>query len=267
MPLVRQRVKEFFGREPSKKVHPDEAVALGAAIYANSVLADKSDVTLLDVTPQALGILVTGGFVRTMIEKNTPVPFNRRENFTTVKDNQPQIKIVVLQGSSRIAAENEVLGEFILDGLRPVPRGQAVIAVDFSIDVDGIVHVSALDEASGKKKEIMVTARSGLDEEEKRKVLEKNIDHLLETKECDDAARLENDVSCIVAILEMKLKLIEEIPDGISDPNRELIMFSDELISQAKDAVATKDHETMNKIISNLNRLEILVESLTSGKN
>ena len=169
-PLVQRRVGEFFGKEPSKGVHPDEVVAIGAAIQGASLLQEKSDMLLLDVTPLSLGIVTVGGFFKKLIEKNTTVPCQKSEVFTTAHDNQTAVKIRVMQGESNKAEENELLGEFLLTGIRKAPRGEPTIDVTFSIDSDGIVNVSARDRDTGKEQGITVTATSGLTDDEINKM-------------------------------------------------------------------------------------------------
>ncbi len=165
-PKIQEMVKEFFGLSPSKNVHPDEVVALGAAIQGASLLDEASDVLLLDVTPHNLGIMIVGGYFQTIIEKNTTVPTSAAHIFTTVRDNQTSVRIMVFQGDSQLAQENELLGEFILSGLRKAPRGEVEVEVNFEISADGIVSVSAKDLETGLEQSITVTATSGLTEEE-----------------------------------------------------------------------------------------------------
>ena len=143
MPKIQEAVGEFFGAPPSKNVHPDEAVALGAAIQGSALVEDDNDVLLLDVTPHSLGIMVHGGGFERIIEANTTIPTSESHIFTTVRDNQTQVKIVVFQGENDIATENELLGEFVLTGLRAAAAGMVEVEVKFNISADGIVSVSA----------------------------------------------------------------------------------------------------------------------------
>jgi molecular chaperone DnaK len=185
MPRVQKAVKDFFGREPSRGVHPEEVVALGAAIQAHALTepgAKGDDVLLLDVTPQNLGLLVVGGYFQTVIPRNTTVPTSQTHLFTTVQDNQTSVRIAVLQGESERAIDNELLGEFILDGIRPARRGEVSIEVTFEISADGIVGVSARDVDTGQQQSIAVTATSGLTEEELKRILDEQIDDRLERK-------------------------------------------------------------------------------------
>ena len=185
MPRVQRAVKDYFGREPSKGVHPDEVVALGAAIQAHALTAptkEGGEVLLLDVTPQNLGIMVAGGYFQTVIARNTTVPTGETHLFTTVQDNQTSVRIAVLQGESEKSIENELLGEFILDGIRPARRGEVSIEVSFDISAEGIVGVSAKDVDTGQQQSITVTATSGLTEDELRRIMDEHIDELLEKK-------------------------------------------------------------------------------------
>jgi molecular chaperone DnaK len=183
MPRIHDAVKGIFGREPSKAVNPDEAVALGAAIQGAMLLHEEQEMLLLDVTPHSLGIAIAGGFFQTIIPKNTTVPTSAHHVFTTVKDDQTSAKITVLQGETEVAANNELLGEFMLTGLRAAPRGGVDIDVVFDISADGIVSVSALDVQTGARQSITVTASSGLTEEEIQKAAQSNEDWMLGQKE------------------------------------------------------------------------------------
>jgi molecular chaperone DnaK len=193
MPLVQRSAARFFGREPSKGVHPDEVVAVGAAIQASALAGAISDILLLDVTPHSLGVMVFGGGFEVIIERNSTVPTEESHIFTTVKDNQTSVKILVLQGESERAEANDLLGEFVLQGLRPAPAGEVEIEIKFSISADGIVSVSARDLETGLAQSITVTASSGLTEEEIHRMIEENRDYALEIKQSeeDDAQRQE----------------------------------------------------------------------------
>src|SRR5262245_23405914 len=182
MPRVQQACAEFFGLDPCKGVHPDEVVAMGAAIQGAALTTETSDMLLLDVTPHSLGIMIIGGYFHKLIEQNTTVPTSASHIFTTVKDNQTSVKILVLQGESDRAEENELLGEFILTGLRRAPKGEVEIEVQFDISADGIVSVSAKDLETGLKQAITVTATSGLTEEEIRRMMAESRDYMLDQK-------------------------------------------------------------------------------------
>ena len=166
MPKVQAKVKEIFGKEPSKGVNPDEVVAVGAAIQGGVLTGDVKDVLLLDVTPLSLGIETLGGVSTRLIEKNTTIPTKKSQIFSTAADNQPAVEIHVLQGEREMAANNKTLGRFQLVGIPPAPRGMPQIEVTFDIDANGIVSVSAKDMGTGKEQSIKITASSGLSEEE-----------------------------------------------------------------------------------------------------
>ena len=186
MPLVQQKVREFFGKDPLKGVHPDEVVGLGAGIQGAALIEDTQGVLLLDVTPHSLGIMIAGGLFSVLIPQNTTVPTCKSHVFTTIKDNQTSVKILVLQGESERAEENELLGEFILTGLRAAPRGVVEIEVSFDINADGIVSVSAKDLETGKQQAITVTATSGLSEDELKHMMEENREYLVDVKTSEE---------------------------------------------------------------------------------
>ena len=166
MPLVQQKVKEFFGKEPNKGVDPDEVVAIGAAIQAGVLKGEVKDVLLLDVTPLTLGIETLGGVATPLITRNTTIPSSKSQVFSTAADNQPSVEIHVLQGERPMATDNRTLGRFILDGILPAPRGLPQIEVTFDIDANGILSVKARDKGTGKEQKITITASSGLSKEE-----------------------------------------------------------------------------------------------------
>ncbi|HUT97217.1 MAG TPA: molecular chaperone DnaK, partial [Dehalococcoidales bacterium] len=165
-PLVIEKVKQFFGKEPHKGVNPDEVVALGAAIQAGVLKGDVKDVLLLDVTPLTLGIETLGRVATPLIPRNTTIPTSKSQVFSTAADNQPSVEIHILQGERQMAADNRTLGRFMLDGILPSPRGLPQIEVSFDIDANGILNVKALDKGTGKEQKITITASSGLSKEE-----------------------------------------------------------------------------------------------------
>jgi len=166
MPLVQQKVKQFFGKEPQKGINPDEAVALGAAIQAGVLKGEVREVLLLDVTPLTLGIETLGGVATPLINRNTTIPTSKSQIFSTAADNQPSVEIHVLQGERPMAADNKTLGRFMLDGILPAPRGLPQIEVTFDIDANGILNVNARDKGTGREQKITITASSGLNKEE-----------------------------------------------------------------------------------------------------
>ncbi|NTX03618.1 molecular chaperone DnaK [Myxococcus sp. CA051A] len=179
MPKIVEAVRGYFRREPCKGVHPDEVVALGAAVQAHALVAQEGELLLLDVTPQSLGVAIAGGYVRRIIPKNTTVPTSATEVFATSKDFQRLVKIMVLQGEHELAHQNELLGEFVLTGLREAPRGQVEIEVTFDINAEGIVSVSARDRETGLRQSITVTASSGLTEEELKRIMDEQRGYLM----------------------------------------------------------------------------------------
>jgi molecular chaperone DnaK len=174
MPLVQNAVAEFFGKRPHKGVNPDEVVAVGAALQGEALMNEDKNLLLLDVTPLSLGIATFGGHFARLIERNTTVPVRKQHTFTTTRDNQSAVKIRVLQGESETASENDLLGEFVLSGIRPAPKGEPSVEVSFDIDANGIVSVSARDTATGKEQSITVNATGTLSEDEIQKIIEEN---------------------------------------------------------------------------------------------
>jgi molecular chaperone DnaK len=166
MPLVQEKVRQFFGKEPHKGVNPDEVVAIGAAIQAGVLKGDVRDVLLLDVTPLTLGIETLGGVSTPLIQRNTTIPTSKSQVFSTAADNQPSVEIHVLQGERAMAGDNKSLGRFILDGILPAPRGVPQVEVTFDLDANGILNVSARDKATGKEQKITITAGGGLSKDE-----------------------------------------------------------------------------------------------------
>jgi len=193
MPLVQQKVKEIFGKEPLKGVNPDEVVAIGAAIQGGVLGGEVKDILLLDVTPLSLGIETLGGVATKLIEKNTTIPTSKSEVFSTAADNQTTVEVHVVQGEREMAADNKSLGRFILDGIPPAPRGVPQVEVTFDIDANGILHVIAKDKATGKEQKITITASSGLSKEEvekMRKDAESHSDEDLKKKELIEARNM-----------------------------------------------------------------------------
>ncbi len=183
MPLVQATVAEYFGKRPNKGVNPDEVVAVGAALQGEALLSDDQNLLLLDVTPLSLGIATYGGHFAKLIDRNTTVPVRKAHIFTTTRDDQSAVKIRVLQGESDVAADNDLLGEFILSGIRAARKGEPEIEVSFDIDANGIVSVSARDLSTGKEQSITVNATGTLSEEEIQKIIEENELYEVQLKE------------------------------------------------------------------------------------
>ena len=182
MPAVQAKVKEIFGREPHKGVNPDEVVATGAAIQGGVLAGDVKDVLLLDVIPLTLGIETLGGVLTPLVERNTTIPTQKKQVFSTAMDNQPAVTIVVLQGERKMAKDNKEIGRFDLTEIPPAARGTPQIEVAFDIDADGILHVSAKDLGSGKEQKIKIEAKSGLDESEIERMVKDAEEHAEEDK-------------------------------------------------------------------------------------
>jgi molecular chaperone DnaK len=267
MPRVQRAVREFFGREPCKGVHPDEVVALGAAIQAHALThpAKGTEVLLLDVTPQNLGLLLVGGYFQTVIPKNTTVPTSQTHLFTTVQDDQTSVRIAVLQGESERAIENELLGEFVLDGIRPARRGEVSIEVSFEISADGIVGVSARDVATGQRQSITVTATSGLTEEELRRILDEQLDEQLQrkqtTREIDERQR---------AVARMVEEIEALIPAARAALDRtrfggDAVRKAEAVLARARAALAARDGDALAAEAEPLERTLALFQGLASG--
>ncbi len=217
MPAVQEKVKEIFGREPHKGVNPDEVVASGAAIQGGVLAGDVKDVLLLDVIPLTLGIETMGGILTPLVERNTTIPTQKKQTFSTAMDNQPAVTIVVLQGERKMAKDNREIGRFDLTEIPPAPRGTPQIEVAFDIDADGILHVSAKDLGSGKEQKIKIEAKSGLDEKEIERMVKDAEVHAEEDKKKKDEVEVRNKADSLVFQAEKAMKDYQDkIPEAIS---------------------------------------------------
>ena len=217
MPRVQELVKELFNQEPHKGINPDEVVAVGAAIQAGVLSGEVKDIVLLDVTPLSLGIETLGGVFTKLIERNTTIPTSKTETFTTAADGQPTVDIHVLQGEREMASGNKTLGRFQLSGIPPAPRGIPRIDVTFDIDVNGITHVSAKDQATGNEQRITITASSGLHEEDIKQMVKDAEAHADEDKRKREEAEVRNRGDQMIYSTE---KLLRELGDKVSADDR-----------------------------------------------
>jgi len=241
MPRVRERVKEFFGREPHTGVNPDEVVAMGAAIQAGVLQGDVKDVLLLDVTPLSLGIETLGGVFTRMIDRNTTIPTKKSQVFSTAEDNQNAVTIRVFQGEREMAADNKVLGQFDLVGIPPAPRGVPQIEVTFDIDANGIVNVSAKDKGTGKEQQIRIQASGGLNDTDIEKMVREAEQFAEEDKKRRGAAEAKNNAESLIHSTE---KQLQEHGDKVSTEIKEEI---EKAIADAKAAVEGGDADDMQQ--------------------
>ncbi len=239
MPRIIGKVKNYFRREPCKGVHPEEVVALGAAVQADALTQQESRVLLLDVTPQSLGVAIAGGYARKLIPKNTTVPTSTTEVFTTSKDLQTTVKIMVLQGESEIARENELLGEFVLSGLREATRGEVEIEVTFDINSEGIVSASAKDKETGMQQSITVTASGGLTREELGEILEKQSDDLIDSPEDEELAERRRELSEAMRHVRGFLPKVKAAMDG-SDFAKDAVRRGEQGLTRAEEVLRGK---------------------------
>jgi molecular chaperone DnaK len=246
MPAVEERVKKIFGKEPHKGVNPDEVVALGAAIQGGVLMGDVKDVLLLDVTPLSLGIETLGGVMTRLIEKNTTIPTKKSQIFSTAADSQPAVSIHVLQGEREMAAGNKTLGRFELVGIPPAPRGIPQIEVTFDIDANGIVNVSAKDQATGKEQSIQITASSGLSQEEIDNLVKDAEMHADEDKNKRQLVEARNAADSMIYSTE---KSIKELGDKVDSETKSKVA---DAISALKKAMETEDVAEIKRLSEEL---------------
>ncbi len=237
MPAIVKKVEEIFGKEPNKGVNPDEIVGVGAAIQAGVLAGDVKDITLLDVTPLSLGLETLGGVMTKLIDRNTTIPVEKKQIFSTAADNQPAVEIHVLQGEREMAQDNKTLGRFILDGIPPAPRGVPQIEVSFSIDANGILNVKAVDLATKKEQKITITASTGLKEEEIDEMVKEAEKHAEEDKKKRERAEVRNNADTLCFSVE---KLIKDNKDKIDEKQREEM---EKLAEELKKLIEKEDFD------------------------
>ncbi|MBU1778325.1 MAG: molecular chaperone DnaK [Patescibacteria group bacterium] len=247
MPLVQQKVKEFFGKEPHLGVNPDEVVALGAAVQAGILQGDVKDVLLLDVTPLSLGIETLGGVSTPLINRNTTIPTSKSQTFSTAADGQTSVEIHVLQGERPMAGDNKTLGRFILDGIPSAPRGVPQVEVKFDIDANGILNVSAKDNATNKEQKITITASSGLSKEEVEKMQKDAEIHAEEDKKKKENIDTKNQADAVVFQTD---KLLKESGDKMKPEDKKELEEKLEALKKVKD---TDQYDEIKKKMEEMN--------------
>ncbi len=241
MPLVQEKVKDFFGKDPRKDINPDEAVAAGAAIQGAVLAGDVTDILLLDVTPLTLGIETMGGVMTPLIEKNTTIPTNKSQIFSTAEDNQTAVTVNVVQGERKQAKDNKQLGLFNLDGIPAAPRGMPQIEVSFDIDANGILNVSAKDKATNKEQSITIQASSGLSDEEIEKMVQDAEANAEDDKKFEELVQAKNAADTLIHGCK---KTLEESADKVEETEKESI---ENAISDLEESLKGEDKEDIEE--------------------
>lgn len=247
IPIIQDKVQQFFGKAPSKGVNPDEVVAVGAAIQGGVLSGDVKDVLLLDVTPLSLGIETMGGVMTKLIESNTTIPTKKAETFSTASDNQPSVEIHILQGERPMAKDNKTIGRFHLDGIPPAPRGVPQIEVTFDIDANGILNVSAKDKATGKEQSIRIEASSGLSDDEIKRMRDEAIANEAADKEAKERIDKLNHADSLIFQTEKQLK---EFGDKIPADKKAPIEAA---LAKLKEAHSKQDYAAIDSATNELN--------------
>ena len=247
IPAIQKKVKDFFGKEPSKGVNPDEVVAVGAAIQGGVLTGEVKDVLLLDVTPLSMGIETMGRVMTKIIEANTTIPTKKTQTFTTAVDNQPSVEIHILQGERAMASDNKTIGRFHLDGIPPSSRGVPQIEVAFDIDANGILNVSAKDKGTGKEQNIRIEASSGLSDEEIQKMKDEASANADADKKAKERIDKINQADGLIFQTEKQLK---EFGDKLPADKKGPI---EEALKKLKDAHKAEDLDAIDKAMEELN--------------
>ena len=247
MPLVQQKVKEFFGKEPNRSINPEEAIARGAAIQAAVLKGEIKDVLLLDVTPLTLGIETLGAVATPLIPRNTTIPTSKSQIFSTAADNQPSVEIHVLQGERPMAADNRTLGRFILDGILPAPRGMPQIEVTFDIDANGILSVRAQDKGTGREQKITITSSGNLSKQDIEKMQREAEAHAQEDAKRKEEIEVKNQADALVYNAE---KILRDNKDKIpANLNSEV----EQKIAAVKNALKDSNMDALKRATQELN--------------
>ena len=246
MPLVQEKVADFFGKEPRKDVNPDEAVAMGAALQGAVLAGDVTDVLLLDVTPLSLGIETMGGIATPLIDKNTTIPTKKSQTFSTAEDNQTAVTIHVVQGERKQAAANKSLGRFDLADIPPAPRGMPQIEVTFDIDANGILNVSAKDQATGKEQSIVIKASSGLSDDEIEAMVSEAESHADEDAKFEELVQARNAAE---GLAHATRKTLTEAEDKVEEQEKADIEAA---IEEVEEACKGNDKEAIDAAVEKL---------------